>query len=301
MHHRPPSRDSDPHRSPRSEQQHSLPSIHHLHPYLAPSVPYPAPELPPMAATAEPPAMQLDQGNSDSEEQGPPKKKRRRQALSCTGRSLAARARAAARPPNANGTSSSPLSPYRDKYVTRAEYDELKSRFEGMERTLVRLLPGFAASATSDTQPPYMSGAPSNAPAGPAYPPHPQYGPSEPAPEYRVHAVPVPSSSQPRRPPALPPLQPPPTHPASRPSPLSLAAITTPYNPDPSLDAWQSKNWPAQTLTTLLGERLRLSPAGPAHQPHPAQVTPRPVPREGNMPRPSGSSNPYQSPRFQPK
>ncbi|KZT21140.1 hypothetical protein NEOLEDRAFT_789239 [Neolentinus lepideus HHB14362 ss-1] len=246
--------------SDSNQMQPSLPSIHHLHPYLAP----PVPSYPAAYATLEPPApaaMQAEHpaANSDSEEQGPPKKKRRRQALSCTEckrRKIKCDRAQPCGPCSRRGEIAKCqwyIVDPPDKYVTRAEYDDLKSRFDMLENSLARLLPGFAATS----QPPYMSAAPSNAPPIPAPAYHPQYA----SPDQQ----PVPSSSQ-QPPPRRPHL---PLPPLPKPSPLSLAAITTPYSPHP--DAAEPKNWPAQTLTTLLGERLRLSP----DRPHPIPVPPQ--------------------------
>ncbi|EPQ56767.1 hypothetical protein GLOTRDRAFT_138409 [Gloeophyllum trabeum ATCC 11539] len=373
MHHRSPSRNSNaaprrdslrsPASSSRQEQadpryspsdshqmQPSLPSIHHLHPYLAPAVPqhavpgpsYVSSEQPSMATVMDPAALEqrresrdLGPPDSDVEEQGPPKKKRRRQALSCTdadrstldatlaplwtykfgntalvfswSRTIPSPAECkrrkikaqpcgpCSRRGEANKCQWNIVEPT-DKYVTRAEYDELKYRFDNLEASIARLLPGFAATSGPVAAPPYIS-APnpsgaaipqagsmaSTAPASSGMPSavYPaQYAPDiPPASDYHVHAqydprnAPAPSSQPSRRlhlP--LPSLQPPsasitsPT--APKPSPLSLAAITTPYDPGAAPDSRQSKNYQAQALTALLGERLRLSPQPPEDPVH---------------------------------
>lgn len=340
MHHRSPSRNSNaaprrdslrsPASSSRQEQadpryspseshqmQPSLPSIHHLHPYLAPAVPqhavpgpsYVSSEQPSMATVMDPAALEqrresrdLGPPDSDVEEQGPPKKKRRRQALSCTEckrrKIKCDRAQPCgpcSRRGEANKCQWNIVEPT-DKYVTRAEYDELKYRFDNLEASIARLLPGFAATSGPVAAPPYMS-APnpsgaaipqagsmaSTAPASSGMPSavYPaQYAPDiPPASDYHVHAqydprnAPAPLSQPSRRlhlP--LPSLQPPsasitsPT--APKPSPLSLAAITTPYDPGAAPDSRQSKNYQAQALTALLGERLRLSPQPPEDPVH---------------------------------
>lgn len=209
----------------------------------------------------------------------------------------------------------------REKYVTRAEYDDLKHRFDHLESTLARLLPSYSGAPHPNTMSPTMSIASSSAaestpqaavaamhpyrvppgPGSPAYrmpspqasargePPFPASAsaaaaaaaaaPRSPQVHYRMppaaysQARPpraaMPSPPSPSPPPLssssrLPETRAPPT---SRRASLSLAAITSPYLPEPSPYA-QPKNHRAQTLPSL-GQRLRKASAhtGPAAEP----------------------------------
>jgi hypothetical protein len=185
--------------------------------------------------------------------------------------------------------------PPSEKYVTRAEYDELKARFDHLEAAVSQL---FAASPGAVTVPPFQMGMHPGMPGTgslPSYqgPPggqvvyhHPMMSPSNFQHLDASQATPrypkLDSPSSPRHQP--PPIMPPPPStvssgsalgpPSARPrgpqdmkspqssagkqySPLSLSSITSPFNPDP-----QSKNCHAQTLK--LGERLR--PRSQAHE-----------------------------------
>jgi len=194
-------------------------------------------------------------------------------------------------------------SEHREKYVTRAEYDELKARFDELSAQVQRLL-------QMATAPPYYQmGLPSGIPgtsteavstyAGPSslmyqsmmppphtYPHHRGASPQGPPERFikpedyqassRHHhtstgatsVVPslhVATSMRPR-----PPEQPPVlaatigTATGAKHSPLSLASITSPYNPDPQSHQ-QSKNCHAQIL--MLGECLRTGSRQPLEGP----------------------------------
>lgn len=156
----------------------------------------------------------------------------------------------------------------REKYVTRAEYDDLKTRFDHLEAAVARILPASEPR-------PY-----GRLPPSPAYRlPSPQASSSRPDPPF------PPSSSRPRSPhaayrlppPAYPPLRSPSpplssssrlpdarAPPGSRRASLSLAAITNPQPPPQP-----PKNLRAQTPPSL-GQRLRTASArtpGPAAAP----------------------------------
>ena len=244
--------------------------------------------------------------------------------------------------------------------MTRAEYDDLKSRFDTLEATVARILPAFSVAAHPSTMSPNMpiastsaveaAHAPMMSPyrvqhtsSSPAYrlqspqastrgePPY--TAPSSlssrsPQTAYRIppgypqprppRAVPSPPIA-PRVPSPAPPLTsssrlPDTRLPSSRRASLSLAAITTPYSPEPGpygqpAAQGQPKNRRAQTLP-LLGLRLRPASAqtgpaaGPRRHHHQARLSsctdtspakgtptstrrlrrPRPLPR-GRLPR----------------
>ncbi|KAJ3507690.1 hypothetical protein NLJ89_g6166 [Agrocybe chaxingu] len=104
-------------------------------------------------------------GESEADEldqHSPPKKKRRRQALSCTGPSRARLVRAEEKRQDASGTSSNrckfeftpslrflyltdDANSSREKYATKAEFDELKARFDQLAALVQRLLPAATA------------------------------------------------------------------------------------------------------------------------------------------------------------
>ncbi|KAG1719932.1 hypothetical protein EDB19DRAFT_1918380 [Suillus lakei] len=156
-------------------QQPSLPSIRQLHPYLPPSgmaqhmpptdpsaytYPLPSPYSGPSGSSEiqQPPSqhalysrseMMDSEPEGEAEQQGPAKKKRRRQALSCN----------------------EPV----DKYVSRAEYeelkarskaeyDELKGRLDHLESVVSRLFPppGGPANVSMYSIPTDISGASSD-------------------------------------------------------------------------------------------------------------------------------------------
>ncbi|KAI0060256.1 hypothetical protein BV25DRAFT_971788 [Artomyces pyxidatus] len=241
----------------------SLPSIRHFLPPQHPQDRYyhhppPFPHQPQASSSARyspraehpppppPPQQQQQQqtqqhsyapsGFADSEPEDPesasrPKQKRRRQALSCTEckrRKIKCDRAHPCTPCIRRGDQNKcqwhVIEPI-DKYVSRAEFDELKTRFDRLEAIVNRLPPAmpYPPPGFADAPPARASPAP---PASPAYRP--------------------PSSASPPYPsPTLPPLRAP---------PLSLAALTAPYAPP--------KNAAAQTLTPL-GERLRARPAHP--------------------------------------
>ncbi|KAF5390609.1 hypothetical protein D9757_002588 [Collybiopsis confluens] len=193
----PPPRPSDSPQSSSTTAPTPLPSIRHLHPYLPPQPPpayYPGP-----SSRLESDALghSVDSDNDDPDSQGPPKKKRRRQALSCTEckrRKIKCDRNQPCAPCSRRGeqakcqwhvvepvrliTRSAPSSSSSsEKYVSRAEYDELKSRFELLEASVIHRFeyldrfmsthplsmaePGSVGSATSGHSP---SGSGSSAP-----------------------------------------------------------------------------------------------------------------------------------------
>ncbi|KAA1475577.1 hypothetical protein DENSPDRAFT_431224 [Dentipellis sp. KUC8613] len=326
-----------PHLSPgASGSQHSptaLPSIRQLHPFLPPPGPlrsphtaeshyqYPPPAPPfPVASGSNvrfahveavgpsdfSPSMGDSEPDGDPEplDANRPKQKRRRQALSCTEckrRKIKCDRAHPCGPCSRRGDQSKcqwhVIEPV-DKYVSRAEFDELKARCDRLEAIVGRMQSPFQAgpSRAPDV---HAAAVSSGMPAAPGSAPHPPPPPfrqptsrqgarrdsfvsMHPGPEQPRPALPsmqAPSHPQPAGHPAEP-YQPPPgmtARPSSssrasgmprsppppggaKPSPLSLSAITTPYNVTP-----QSKNSGAQTFTPL-GERLRprVSPEGPA-------------------------------------
>lgn len=167
-----------------------------------------------------------------------------------------------------------------EKYVTRAEYDDLKARFDQLSALVNRLLnqlqtPATALGASSEAVSTYVSGVSYH----PLMPP-PQNYPQQPSLPADTSAVQAPQSlryskgEEVTRPPGSshglgsspaaaspslsttrPSMNKSPTTTAAIPrsSPLSLAAITSPFTPPDH--AAQSKNYHAQTF--ILGERLR--------------------------------------------
>ncbi|KXN84692.1 hypothetical protein AN958_12211, partial [Leucoagaricus sp. SymC.cos] len=130
-----------------------------------------------------------------------------------------------------------------EKYVTRAEYDELKARFDHLSALVDRLLgqlqtPATALGSSSEAVSTYALGVSSH------------HHPLMPPPQTYPHAESSSSTAQ-----APPQAHRSPTSTAAIPksSPLSLAAITSPFTPPDH--AAQSKNCHAQTF--ILGERLR--------------------------------------------
>ncbi|KAH0836394.1 hypothetical protein J3R83DRAFT_7974 [Lanmaoa asiatica] len=309
---------------PVTTYQPSLPSIRQLHPYLPPSgatQPHLPTQDPPSYGYPPPSAYAGPSGSTDlhpsqpmlpqssmyprsevldsepegeTEQPGPAKKKRRRQALSCNGHNRVAPAHDAVNSQNASGALWS-LCP-RDKYVTRAEYDELKSRsradydelkarLDHLETMVSRIFsaPPGAVNVPLYSMSPDMSGVPPSENisyhAGHASTGSVLYSPAvPPSSSYQAEHVPRPLQYPSNSPhlvtpgtlPGTAPTQPPPAgggggpshvrrasaseakSPAAvRQSPLSLASITSPYNPDV-----QSKNCHAQTLN-LPGGRLR--------------------------------------------
>ncbi|KAH9952169.1 hypothetical protein B0H21DRAFT_880333 [Amylocystis lapponica] len=177
---RPPS--SRRHPDDRDGPQRSLPSIHQLHPDLPPasmqpSAPGPsyAHHQPPLtSATAYPvasgsslgtrPAPDDRDSDPDADTQEPPKKKRRRQALSCTEckrrKIKCDRAQPCgpcARRGEHNKCQWHIIEPM-EKYVTRTEYDELRSRVDELE-TFISHIPGFVPGRMA-ILPPVMTQGP---------------------------------------------------------------------------------------------------------------------------------------------
>ncbi|KAG6819926.1 hypothetical protein H0H93_007325 [Arthromyces matolae] len=145
--------------TPSFSPQPSLPSIRQLHPYLPPSglsqhLPQPGegsgamPMYPPHLVSQPGPSSQTVLGPRRSSEMfsmesepevgeespEPPKKKRRRQALSCTDSNRAPLALAEESNQDVSGISWSP-----EKYVTRAEFDDLKARYDELFEQVQRL------------------------------------------------------------------------------------------------------------------------------------------------------------------
>jgi hypothetical protein len=169
-----------------------------------------------------------------------------------------------------------------EKYVTRSEYDELKERVDHLSVLVNRLVshaqaPTATLGAPTEAVSPYVSGLSYH----PLMPP-PQHYPQQPSTSTDSSTVQAPAQShrytkadELTRPPgtthpiraspvarspssSLLTIRPPPQSPTTaaavpKSSPLSLAAITSPFTP--SDHAAQSKNYHAQTF--ILGERLR--------------------------------------------
>ncbi|KIK20831.1 hypothetical protein PISMIDRAFT_12746 [Pisolithus microcarpus 441] len=319
----PPIRQLHPYLPPSGMQPHLPPRGHPVYAY-PPSASYPGPpptepHLGPSTSSrslAHPRSEPLEsEAEGEAESQGPVKKKRRRQALSCNEckrrkikcdrfglRIVITRGvvsyHTAERNPVALAqpfVSNLHQHVFRDKYVTRqeydalkeqsrAEYDQLKRRMDGLEAMVSRFLPTSPAGAVGvplysmpqDVPGPsaeniasYQAGPSSQVlypPGGPpsvSYhaeaTPQPHYYPTT-SPHIVPEGAPHPSASAThsvsgsggpghiRRPSdAKSPLQ-------SKQSPLSLASITSPYSPES-----QSKNWRAQMLK-LLGEPTEQRP-----------------------------------------
>ncbi|KAG5728131.1 hypothetical protein E4T56_gene19275 [Termitomyces sp. T112] len=288
---------------PNFASQHSLPSIRQLHPYLLPSglsqqhpsgsgegsslmysapsqfVPQPSPSDRSLLGSRKSPEISALDSEPDLGEQSrePPKKKRRRQALSCTEckrRKIKCDRTQPCTPCTRRGEQSrcqwhvvEPI----EKYVTRAEFDDLKGRYDELFKQVQRLQaaqvppfyhmgnpPGLLGEAVLSTGPsayqplifPSQSFNPSTQSQGPR-----SIKPEDTQIQSRHHTStsvisPVltrsPSSMRPF------PSDKSPTSSAAKTSPLSLASITSPFNSDS-----QSKNCHAQAL--VLGKRT--SPA----------------------------------------
>lgn len=318
----PPTSSSQPPHPPHHGQHTSLPPIRQLYlpppaPNMPPPYPYPSSGVPyqPPQHIAPGHSREADiygTGESEpddlTEPHGPPKKKRRRQALSCTEckrRKIKCDRSQPCAPCTRRGEQAKcqwhVVEPI-EKYVTRAEYDELKARFDQLSALVDRLLAhiqtpggGAALGATSEAVSTYAGVSPSQPyphhhhplmPPPHSYPqPHittaagetsaaqapPQahrYSskgePSEVvgmgghgvgSPPGTAARAPVTEGASPALASARPSMNRSPTSTAARPksSPLSLAAITSPFTP--SDHAAQSKNCRAQTF--ILGERLR--------------------------------------------
>ncbi|KAG6857491.1 hypothetical protein H0H87_002116 [Tephrocybe sp. NHM501043] len=278
---------------PNFTPQTSLPSIRQLHPYLPPSglsqhvmssgessnhmysappqfTPHPSSPGQSILGSRRSSEMFAMESEPDDEEQsrGPPKKKRRRQALSCTGPSLVHLAHAEESNRDVNGTS--------EKYVTRAEFDDLKARHDELFEQVQRL------QAATQVTPYYQMGFPSGlqgTTTGEAVPPLNPHGfqpmisssppfnlstqsqgpqrfikPEDTQARSRHHQNATatspaltgsPSSIRPSLSDAKSP-----TSAVVKASPYSLASITSPFNSQS-----QPKNCHAQTL--VLGQRLR--------------------------------------------
>ncbi|PPQ66140.1 hypothetical protein CVT24_000227 [Panaeolus cyanescens] len=156
------------------QSQTSLPSIRQLHPYLPMPTSMPTTESSSYGYSSGVPGhyqghlapVELGSGSmhhgmgapsqrdiggfygaveSEPDEQdqhNPPKKKRRRQALSCTGYSRVRHVRAEEKRQGANGISSNQC---KEKYATKAEFDELKARFDQLAALVQRLIPQVSA------------------------------------------------------------------------------------------------------------------------------------------------------------
>ncbi|KAI0259369.1 hypothetical protein BC834DRAFT_635201 [Gloeopeniophorella convolvens] len=219
-------------------------------------------------------------GDGDSEKATRPKQKRRRQPLSCTEckrRKIKCDRAHPCTPCIRRGDQNKcqwhVIEPV-DKYVSRAEYDELKARVDRLEAMLSRAPPGPSTLTlvTEPSQPPPHAAAGQGpaAPYNPLSPPGqtPAFpaglaGPSRPQ-EYGTLRPP----SSPART-ALPPLASFANGPAQFDGPPRLH----PYAPPPLQQPQQTKNCYAQTLTPL-GERLRRctplqGPAAAPSHPHP--------------------------------
>jgi hypothetical protein len=188
-------------------------------------------------------------------------------------------------------TWSSPPPPYREKYVTRAEYDELKSRFDALEQTVSNYFRAPAGNVPQYYQMPMGAGMPGGPPTNvssynppphppqqagmgyqmmapatyiqPPQPPHHRYpGPESPraaaSPRHMQH--PTGTMQSPTTSPVIQtphggsapsPSRNPKSPQSAKNSPLSLASITTPFNTAET----QSKNYQRRRI---LGERLRL-------------------------------------------
>ncbi|KAG1752287.1 uncharacterized protein EDB91DRAFT_1044542 [Suillus paluster] len=208
----PPSRLMASSNSPQTRpiapyQQPSLPSIRQLHPYLPPSgmaqhlppsdssaytYPLPSPYSGPSGSTEIPPPssqhalysrseMMDSEPEGEVEQQGPAKKKRRRQALSCNEckrRKIKCDRAQPCGPCTRRGEQSKcqwrTLEPV-DKYVSRAEYDdlkarskaeydELKARLDHLESVVSRIFPlaGGPANVPMYSVAPDISGASSS-------------------------------------------------------------------------------------------------------------------------------------------
>ncbi|KAG6885078.1 hypothetical protein C0993_006039 [Termitomyces sp. T159_Od127] len=133
--------------------QPSLPSIRQLHPYLppsglsqhlgeGPSIMYSLPQssspVQSILGSRKSSEILAIDSEPDVVEQScePPKKKRRRQALSCTGPSLVPLVHAEESSRDVNGI---------EKYVTRAEFDDLKARYDELFEQVQRLQAGTPA------------------------------------------------------------------------------------------------------------------------------------------------------------
>ncbi|CAL1705458.1 unnamed protein product [Somion occarium] len=143
----------------------TLPSIHHLHPNLPPaSAPlqqissgYASQPLPTYLASAASPGNSPSTRKApyDSDPEEPPKKKRRRQALSCTEckrRKIKCDRAQPCGPCARRGEQHKCqwhiIEPM-EKYVTRAEFDELKSRVDELESILTQVAPHLIPSHPS--------------------------------------------------------------------------------------------------------------------------------------------------------
>ncbi|KAF9444087.1 hypothetical protein P691DRAFT_678266, partial [Macrolepiota fuliginosa MF-IS2] len=169
-----------------------------------------------------------------------------------------------------------------EKYVTRAEYDDLKARFDQLSTLVHRLLnnvqmPSAALGVSSEAVSTYGPGVSYHHPLMPPPQNYPQQHTAESSgaqaqqshryskgeevtrpsgSSYGVGSSPAAAAAvSPSLSSTRPSMNKSPTSTAAIPksSPLSLAAITSPFTPPDH--AAQSKNWHAQTF--ILGERLR--------------------------------------------
>lgn len=200
------------------------------------------------------PVRHADDSDHEGGDGGPPKKKRRRQALSCTEckrRKIKCDRAQPCGPCTRRGEQNKCqwhiIEPM-EKYVTRAEYDDLKARFDNLEASVARILPSFSAaplrpSTVSPTMPIASTSAPESSQAA-GMPPYRIQGPAT-SPGYRITSpqssvrgdLPFPASSSmgPRSPPVPYRIAPPPfpqaRAPRTMPSPPSAPRVPSPGPP----------------------------------------------------------------------
>ncbi|KAI0093766.1 hypothetical protein BDY19DRAFT_989309 [Irpex rosettiformis] len=174
----PPPEDHRPPSMIASGHPPTLPSIHHLHPELASTSsmthPMPSSSTHPQANYFTSDSMRDYEGDPP----GPPKKKRRRQALSCTEckrRKIKCDRAQPCGPCSRRGEQSkcqwNIIEPM-EKYVTRTEYDDLKTRVEYLEDIIARI-PNTSYDLRNPPSPPLSThGYRPPTASGRTYPPH---------------------------------------------------------------------------------------------------------------------------------
>ncbi|KAJ4486376.1 hypothetical protein J3R30DRAFT_3446241 [Lentinula aciculospora] len=191
--------------------QTPLPSIRHLHPYLPPSggmsqqsqlegtsYSHTHPTHATSRFESDTFGHVVDSENEDADPQGPPKKKRRRQALSCTEckrRKIKCDRNQPCAPCTRRGEQAKcqwhVVEPV-EKYVSRAEYDELKMRFEHLENTVHRLVamnPGAIRSAGAPLASPAVAGTAQHVTGIPVAGPDYQNNNQGPSPGYGIAGI----------------------------------------------------------------------------------------------------------------